>query len=181
MLYRIDAAIPRENHTSTITWSEGMTADVDLSRVIAAKPNAASPATPSTSSTPATRMVTRLDRVARATRDLLNTLATVTGRKAGFRSLGDTWADTTTPHGRFMLIALGSLAEFERELIRARTTESRSPAIARGVKLGRKPKVTPHQVKEAIRRRGAGDETVRDIARSYNVSLSTISRLGATL
>jgi DNA invertase Pin-like site-specific DNA recombinase len=45
-------------------------------------------------------MVTRLDRLARSTRDLLNTLATITGRQAGFRSLGDAWADTTTPHGR---------------------------------------------------------------------------------
>ena len=44
-------------------------------------------------------MVTRLDRLARSTRDLLNTLATITERKAGFRSLGETWADTTTAHG----------------------------------------------------------------------------------
>jgi DNA invertase Pin-like site-specific DNA recombinase len=51
-------------------------------------------------------MVTRLDRLARSTRDLLNTLAAVTGRKAGFRSLGDTWADTTTSHGRLMLAVL---------------------------------------------------------------------------
>ena len=48
-------------------------------------------------------MVTRLDRLARSTRDLLNVLATITSRKAGFRSLGDTWADTTTSHGRLML------------------------------------------------------------------------------
>jgi DNA invertase Pin-like site-specific DNA recombinase len=63
-------------------------------------------------------MVTRLDRLARSTRDLLNTLATITDRKAGFRSLGDAWADTTTPHGRLMLAVLGGLAEFERDLIR---------------------------------------------------------------
>jgi DNA invertase Pin-like site-specific DNA recombinase len=63
-------------------------------------------------------MVTRLDRLARSTRDLLNTLAAITGRKAGFRSLGDTWADTTTSHGRLMLTVLGELAEFERSLIR---------------------------------------------------------------
>jgi DNA invertase Pin-like site-specific DNA recombinase len=43
--------------------------------------------------------------------------------KAGFRSLKDTWADTTTPHGRLMLTVLGGLAEFERELIRDRTGE----------------------------------------------------------
>ena len=70
--------------------------------------------------------VTRLDRLARSTRDLLNTLATITDRKAGFRSLGDAWADPTTPHGRLMLTVLGGLAEFERELIRARTSEGRT-------------------------------------------------------
>jgi DNA invertase Pin-like site-specific DNA recombinase len=73
---------------------------------------------------------------------------------------------------------LGGLAEFERELIRARTSEGRARAVANGVKLGRKPKLTPHQKREAIKRRDAGDAT-RDIARSYNVSHSTISRLSA--
>ncbi len=81
-------------------------------------------------------MVTRLDRLTRSTRDLLNTLAAITGKKAGFRSLGDAWADTITAHGRLMLTVLGGLAEleFERELIRARTGEGRSRAKARGVK-----------------------------------------------
>ena len=83
--------------------------------------------------------VTRLDRLARSTRDLLNTLAAITGKKAGFRSLGDAWADTTTAHGRLMLTVLGGLAEFERDLIRARASEGRDRARARGVKLGRKP------------------------------------------
>jgi len=124
-------------------------------------------------------MVTRLDRLARSTRDLLNTLAAIADRKAGFRSLGDAWADTTTSHGRLMLTVLGGLAEFERDLIRARTSEGRERAKARGVKLGRKPKLTEHQKREAIRRRDLDGETVREIARSYNVSHSTISRLTA--
>jgi DNA invertase Pin-like site-specific DNA recombinase len=76
--------------------------------------------------------VTRLDRLARSTRDLLNTLATITAKGAGFRSLNDAWADTTTAHGRLMLTILGGLAEFERELIRARTSEGRARAKARG-------------------------------------------------
>jgi DNA invertase Pin-like site-specific DNA recombinase len=122
-------------------------------------------------------MVTRLNRLARSTRDLLNTLAAITGKKAGFRSLADTWADTTTPHGRLMLTVLGGLAEFEKELIRARTAEGRDRAKARGVRLGRKPKLTEHQKREAIRRRDRLGEPVREIARSYNVSHSTISRL----
>ena len=123
-------------------------------------------------------MVTRLDRLARSTRDLLNTLATITERKAGFRSLGDTWADTTTAHGRLMLTVLGGLPEFERELIRARTGEGRARAAASGLKMGSKPEMTQHQVKEALRRVDAG-ERLREIARSYNVSHSTISRLVA--
>ena len=123
-------------------------------------------------------MVTRLDRLARSTRDLLNTLAAITERKAGFRSLADAWADTTTAHGRLMLTVLCGLAEFERDLIRTRTAEGRERAKARGVRLGRKPKLTAHQQQEAIKRRDAG-ETLADIARSYNVSHSTISRLAA--
>ena len=124
-------------------------------------------------------MVTRLDRLARSTRDLLNTLAAITGKKAGFRSLGDAWADTTTPHGRLMLTMLGGLAEFERELIRARTSEGRERARARGVKMGRPCKLTPHQQREAMKRRDRDGETLADIARSYNVSAATISRLAA--
>jgi len=98
---------------------------------------------------------------------------------SGFRSLADTWADTTTAHGRLMLTVLGGLAEFEKELIRARTSEGRERAKARGVKLGRKPKLTEHQKREAIRRRDRDGAPVREIARSYNVSHSTISRLTA--
>jgi DNA invertase Pin-like site-specific DNA recombinase len=123
-------------------------------------------------------LVTRLDRLARSTRDLLNTLASITERKAGFRSLGDTWADTTTAHGRLMLTVLGGLAEFERELIRTRTGEGRARAKARGQSLGRPHKLTPHQMKEALARKAEG-EPVREIARSYNVSAATISRLAA--
>jgi DNA invertase Pin-like site-specific DNA recombinase len=121
-------------------------------------------------------MVTRLDRLARSTRDLLNTLAAIAGKKAGFRSLGDAWADTTTAHGRLMLTVLGGLAEFERELIRTRTGEGRARAVARGQRMGRPPKLTPHQRHEAIRRREKG-ETLAEIGRSYNVSGATISRL----
>jgi DNA invertase Pin-like site-specific DNA recombinase len=121
-------------------------------------------------------LVTRLDRLARSTRDLLNVLATIADKGAGFKSLADTWADTTTAHGRLMLTVLGGLAEFERELIRARTDEGRKRAQARGVRFGRKLKLTQHQTAEALHRREAGEALV-EIGRSYNVSHSTISRL----
>ena len=121
-------------------------------------------------------MVTRLDRLARSTRDLLNTLDEITKRGAGFKSLADAWADTTTPHGRLMLTVLGGLAEFERELIKARTGEGRARAKAQGVHMGRPPKLTPHQRREAIARRDAGEPLV-DIARTFGVSHTTIGRL----
>jgi DNA invertase Pin-like site-specific DNA recombinase len=120
--------------------------------------------------------VTRLDRLARSTRDLLNTLAAITAKKAGFKSLGDTWADTTTSHGRLMLAVLAGLAEFERDLIRARTGEGRARAVARGQRMGRPFKLTDHQKREAIKRCEQG-ETLAEIGRSYNVSPATISRL----
>jgi len=75
-----------------------------------------------------------------------------------------------------MLTVLGGLAEFERELIRARTDDGRKRAQARGVRFGRRPKLTAHQVAEALARREAG-EGLAEIGRSYNVSHSTISRL----
>jgi len=121
-------------------------------------------------------IVTRLDRLARSTLDLLRTIDTISERKAGFRSLGDTWADSTTAHGRLMLTVIGGLAEFERHLIRTRTAEGRARAMARGARMGRKPKLTPHQAKEALARSKNG-EGMRDIAKSYNVSHSTIWRL----
>jgi len=122
-------------------------------------------------------IVTRLDRLARSTRDLLNVLHQLSERGAGFKSLADAWADTTTPHGRLMLTVLGGLAEFERELIKARTGEGRARAKAAGVHMGRPSKLTAHQRREAIARREAGIETLVDIGRSYAVSHTTIARL----
>lgn len=121
-------------------------------------------------------LVTRLDRLARSTRDLLNVIKVIADAGAQFRSLADPWADTTTPHGRLMLTVLGGLAEFERELITARTGDGRKRAQERGVRFGRPSTLTAHQRREAIARRAAG-ETNADIARSYAVHPSTISRL----
>jgi len=58
-------------------------------------------------------MVTRFHRLAGSTRDLMNTLATITDRKAGFRSPGDAWADTTTSHGRLMVTVLGAVMKLK--------------------------------------------------------------------
>src|SRR5215472_14670596 len=97
-----------------------------------------------------TLVVCKLDRLARSTRDLLNTLDAIGKAGATFKSLGDPWADTTTPHGRLMLTVLGGLAEFERHLILAMTSEGRQRARDRGVRFGRPKALTPHQRQEAI-------------------------------
>jgi DNA invertase Pin-like site-specific DNA recombinase len=123
-------------------------------------------------------LVTRLDRLARSTRDLLNVLDRVSKAGAGFRSLADAWADTTTAHGRLMLTILGGLAEFERELIKIRTGEGRIRAKARGVHMGRHSALSQDQQCEALARIEAGD-ALTDIARTFGVSHTTIARLKA--
>jgi DNA invertase Pin-like site-specific DNA recombinase len=121
-------------------------------------------------------VVTRLDRWARSTRELLNLIDAISKAGSSFKSLADTWADTTTAHGRLMLTVLGGLAEFERELIKARTGEGRKRAMANGVKFGRKPKLSDYQRTEALKRRANG-ETLTTIAKTYGVAISMISRL----
>lgn len=120
-------------------------------------------------------MVTRLDRLARSTRDLLNTLDAIAKAGAGFKSLRDAWADTTTAHGRLMLTVLGGLAEFERELLLARTSEGRARAVARGVKLGLFA-LTPEQRRRPLARLDAGEPS-REIARTFSVAHTAIGRL----
>ena len=121
-------------------------------------------------------VVTRIDRLARSTFDLFAIVKSIVDLKAQFRSLAEPWADTSTATGRLMIAVLGGLADVERDLIRTRTSEGRERAKARGVKLGRKPKLTTEQRREALARRTAG-ETLMEIARSYYVSFATISRL----
>jgi DNA invertase Pin-like site-specific DNA recombinase len=96
----------------------------------------------------------------------------------GHSSFAEPRADTGTSTGRFDAGGTRRPAEMERDLIRKRTAEGRERAKARGVRLGRMPKLTPHQQQEARQRKQSG-EAIRDIARSYNVHNSTISRLTA--
>ena len=123
--------------------------------------------------------VTRIDRLARSTFDLFAIVKRIVDAKAQFRSLAEPWADTGTSTGRLMLAVLGGLADVERDLIRTRTAEGRERAKARGKHMGRPPSLTPAQQKEAIRRRAQG-ATLDELARSYNVSRATISRLSAS-
>ena len=126
-------------------------------------------------------VVSRLDRLARSTRDLLDILDALVLSGAAFRSLGDPWADTTGPQGRLLVTVLGGLAGLDRELIRARTGEGRARATARGQPMGRPPALTPHQRREVATALSTGRATQADLARRFNVSHSTISRLADKL
>jgi DNA invertase Pin-like site-specific DNA recombinase len=121
-------------------------------------------------------VVTRIDRLARSTFDLFAIIKAVTDARARFRSLAEPWADTGTATGRLMIAVLGGLADVERDLIRTRTAEGRARAKIRGVHLGRPRKMTADQLSEARQRLHDG-EPLADLARSYGVSASTISRL----
>src|SRR5487761_102668 len=120
--------------------------------------------------------VTRIDRLARSTFDLFEIVKRIVDAKAQFRSLAEPWADTGTSTGRLMIAVLGGLADVERDLIRTRTAEGRSRAQERGQHMGRPPKLTAAQQIEARRRRAEG-ATLTELARSYGVGKSTISRL----
>jgi DNA invertase Pin-like site-specific DNA recombinase len=74
-----------------------------------------------------------------------------------------------------MIAVLGGLADVERDLIRTRTAEGRRRALKRGQHMGRPPRLTPEQKTEARRRRAEG-ATLAELARSYDVSKSTISQ-----
>jgi DNA invertase Pin-like site-specific DNA recombinase len=121
--------------------------------------------------------VTRIDRLARSTFDLFAIVKRIVDAGAQFRSLAEPWADTSTSTGRLMIAVLGGLADVERDLIRTRTAEGRTRAKARGQRMGRPPKLTPEQQREARLRRAAG-ATLEELAKSYNVARATISRLG---
>jgi DNA invertase Pin-like site-specific DNA recombinase len=121
-------------------------------------------------------VVTKLDRLGRSTRELLDLIDRIGKAGAAFRSLGDPLWDTSSAQGRLLSTLLAGIAEFERELIRERTGDGRKRAMANGVKFGRKRKLSQYQRAEAIKRRAAG-ETLAQIAKSYDVAISMISRL----
>ena len=120
--------------------------------------------------------VTRIDRLARSTFDLFAIVKQIVDAGGQFRSLAEPWADTATSTGRLMIAVLGGLADVERDLIRTRTAEGRSRAQKRGQHMGRPSKLTTAQKAEARRRRAQG-ATLAELARSYGVGKSTISRL----
>ncbi len=121
-------------------------------------------------------VVTRIDRLARSTFDLFAIVRRIVDAKAQFRSLAEPWADTATSTGRLMLAVLGGLADVERDLIRTRTAEGRARAKERGQVMGRRSSLSPQQ-KQEVRERLVDGAQLADLARTFNVSRSTISRL----
>ena len=122
-------------------------------------------------------IIAAVDRLSRDTTDLLIIARDVQQAGAGLRSLAEPVLDTTGDFAELVLAMLGVAAKLERRRIIERTARGRADAKAAGVKFGRKPSLTPHQQREALKR-VEGGETQRSVARSYNVSQATISRLG---
>ena len=110
--------------------------------------------------------------------DGLQIIKAVIDAGASIKDLDRSYIDLETPMGRGFMAMMSAMAEDERLRIIKRTHEGRKIAQAKGVRMGRKPSLTPHQKTEA-RRRIAKGETTGDLAKSYGVSVSTISRLGA--
>jgi DNA invertase Pin-like site-specific DNA recombinase len=123
-----------------------------------------------------TVVVWKLDRIVRSTRHLLEVMDTIREAGARFQSLSEPWADTTTHAGKMIMTVFAGIAEFERDLIRERTTAGRVAAKKRGVRFGRPRKLTAEQAKLARRLLTEGTP-VQEIARTFNVHVATIYRL----
>lgn len=121
-------------------------------------------------------VVWRLDRLARSTKMLLEITDRIMSSEAKFSSLSEPWADTTSPVGKLIMTFFAGMAEFERDLIRARTGEGRKDALERGVKFGRPPKMTSKQVQVARRLLNEG-QSVREVADTFGVHYTTLYRL----
>ncbi len=118
----------------------------------------------------------RLDRLARSTLQLLHLLNDLGERGIGFKSLCQPWCDTTSAMGRLVTTILSGFAEYEREIIRQRTTEGRERARSLGIKFGRKEKLNPYQKQVALERLARG-ESQASVGRLLGVDQTTVSRI----
>ena len=121
-------------------------------------------------------VVWKLDRLSRSLKDLLHILEKVEAAGAGFRSLTEA-IDTTTPAGRMMMQMVGAFAEFERAMIRERTSAGLASARAEGRVGGRRPKLTPDQRADVVENVTSGRRSAAQMARLYKVSEATVSRI----
>jgi DNA invertase Pin-like site-specific DNA recombinase len=123
-----------------------------------------------------TIVVWKLDRLARSTRELLETMEAIRDAGGRFQSISEPWADTTTHAGKMIMTIFAGIAEFERDLIRERTSAGREAAQKRGVQFGRPRKLSVDQA-ELAQRLVLEGKSVSDIARTFNVHVATIYRL----
>ena len=123
-----------------------------------------------------TLVVCKLDRLARSTHNLLEIVEVLKEKQVAFYSLGEPWADTTSHAGKMIMTIFSGIAEFERDLIRERTSKGRKYAMKRGVKFGRPKKMSKEQIDLIITLREDG-KSVQELARMFKVNRSTIYRL----
>ena len=123
-----------------------------------------------------TLIVCKLDRLARSTSHLLSIVESLKEKKAHLKSLDEPWADTTSPGGKMILTVFSGIAEFERDLIRDRTSAGREQARKKGIHLGRPRKMSPEQIKLAQELIAQG-KPIAEIAKTFGVDRSTLYRL----
>lgn len=123
-------------------------------------------------------VVWKLDRLSRSLKDLLHLMERIEEAGAGFRSLTES-IDTTTPAGRMMMQMVGSFAEFERAMIRERTSAGLAQARAEGRIGGRRKKLDPKKRAEIAESVLSGRKSAAEMARLYDISQPTVSRIVA--
>ena len=121
-------------------------------------------------------VVWKLDRLARSTQNLLELVDQIKNADASFCSLSEPWADTTSSSGKMIMTVFAGIAEFERDLIRERTSSGRVAAKKRGVRFGRPQKMNEEQ-KLLAKRLLQEDKSVSEVAKTFNVHKATIYRL----
>lgn len=123
-----------------------------------------------------TVVVWKLDRLARSTRELLEIVESIGAAGAKFQSVSESWADTTSAGGKMVMTVFAGIAEFERELIRERTSAGRTAAMTRGVKFGRPQKLTVEQKRLVIRLVDEG-QSISQVAKTFGVHIATVYRV----
>lgn len=121
-------------------------------------------------------VVWKLDRLARSTRNLLDISESINNAKASFCSLSEPWANTSSPSGKMIMTVFAGIAEFERDLIRERTSAGRQAALARGVQFGRPNKLSDEKCR-LVRRLIKEGKSVSEVSNTFDVHRSTIYRL----
>jgi len=121
-------------------------------------------------------VVTKLDRLARSVVDLANIVQLLEGKNVDLAVL-DQGIDKTSIYGRLQFNILAAIGEFEREIIRERSSEGRMRALARGVKFGAKPKLTKNEIAQLIEDFETPGCSKADIAEHYGISRSSVYRL----